>query len=75
MYEEVPPVHEAVKLSYCPVLTFGVLEAVRAGVDKAGFMAKVLEYPDVTVFVPESVITTFASSGLLEASALTVGKA
>ena len=42
------------------------------GVPKAGLILKVEEYPDVTVFVPESVTTTFASSGELAVSALTV---
>jgi len=39
------------------------------GATSAVLILNVLEYPDVTVFVPESVTTTFASSGLFDVSA------
>ena len=69
----VPPDHDEVNDTDCPESIVG-LDGLIDGVPKAEFILKVEEYPDVTVFVPESVTTTFASSGELAVSALTVWK-
>ena len=57
----------------CPLSIVG-LDGEIDGVDSAEFIMKFEEYPDVTVFVPESVNTTLASSGLFAVSALIVWK-
>ena len=49
-------------------------EDAKVGTLRAGFITNVDEYDEVTVFAPESVTTTFASSGELEVSADVVWK-
>ena len=71
-----PPVDVAVKVIVFP---FPWLEGSegdddKLGIPRAGFTIKVEEYPDETVFVPESVTTTFASSGLFDVSVEVVWK-
>jgi hypothetical protein len=76
VYGDVPPVDVAVKVIVFP---FPWLEGSegdddKLGIPSAGFIIKVEEYPDETVFVPESVTTTFASSGLFDVSVEVVWK-
>ena len=76
MYVDVPPVHDAVKVMVFPAFWVDGRdgEEVSVGVVSAGLMVNVGEYPDVTVFVPESVTITFVSSGLFDVSVEVVWK-
>ena len=64
-----PPDHEAVNASYCPVFTLGVLLAEREGMPIAGFMVNVDEYAELTVSDTASITMTLNCSGLFAASA------